>query len=92
MELGAAARDRVKFINLDIRSFDQIEEVKSEILRDHGGLDILVNNASIYQAPDYQGSSCLLHFIEPGLNHCIAFYSTLGTLDFNPLIISMKKV
>jgi len=53
MELGAAARTRAKFINLDIRSFDQIEAVKNEICKTHGGLDILINNASIYRPPDY---------------------------------------
>ena len=53
MELGAAARTRAKFINLDIRSFDQIEAVKDQICKSHGGLDILVNNASIYRPPDY---------------------------------------
>jgi len=60
MELGAGARSRARFVNLDIRSFDQIEDVREEIWRTHGGLDILVNNASIYRAPDYN----IEHFSE----------------------------
>lgn len=54
MELGAGVRNRAKFVNCDIRSFDQIEVVRDEIVRRHGGLDILVNNASIYRPADYQ--------------------------------------
>ena len=53
MELGGGVRARAKFVNCDIRSFDQIEAVRDEIMRKHGGLDILVNNASIYRPADY---------------------------------------
>ena len=53
MELGGGVRARAKFVNCDIRSFDQIETMRDEIVKNHGGLDILVNNASIYRPADY---------------------------------------
>ena len=64
MELGAGVRDRAKFVNCDIRSFDQIEAVRDEIVRHHGGLDILVNNASIYRPADYQIENFTTHVQE----------------------------
>ena len=51
MELGAGARDRSKFIQLDIRDEETIGKHRDKIVKSFGGLDILVNNAGIYQKP-----------------------------------------
>ena len=51
MELGAGARDRSKFIQLDIRDEEMIGKHRDKIVKSFGGLDILVNNAGIYQKP-----------------------------------------
>jgi len=52
MELGAAARERAKFVKMDVREFDEIETVKKNILKNFEGIDILVNNAAVYHTPD----------------------------------------
>ena len=52
MELGAGARDRSKFIKMDVRDVEAVELKKTKIVKDFGGLDILVNNAGIYKVPD----------------------------------------
>ena len=52
MELGAGARERGKFITMDIREQKVVVQKKEEILREHKGLDILINNAGIYEKPE----------------------------------------
>ena len=52
MELGACARERSKFVQLDVRDVDLVDQLKEKIVKNYGGLDILVNNAGIYHAPD----------------------------------------
>ena len=57
MELGAAARERAKFVKMDVRELDEVESVKARILKDFGGIDILVNNAAVYYTPDPRPSA-----------------------------------
>ena len=52
MELGASARERAKFVKLDVRDVEQVDQLKEKIVKTFGGLDILVNNAGIYHAAD----------------------------------------
>ena len=52
MELGAGARDRAKFIQMDVREIEAVEKIRERIVKDFGGLDILINNAGVYHVPD----------------------------------------
>ena len=52
MELGACARERAKFVKLDVRDVEQVDQLKEKIVKNFGGLDMLVNNAGIYHAAD----------------------------------------
>ena len=52
MELGAAARERAKFVKMDVRNVSEVESMKDKILKDFNGIDILVNNAAVYHCPD----------------------------------------
>ena len=52
MELGAGARDRAKFLQMDVRDTEQVGKHRDKIVKSLGGLDILVNNAGIYQKPE----------------------------------------
>ena len=52
MELGAAARERAKFVKMDVRQVYEVESMKERILKNFGGIDILVNNAGVYHTPD----------------------------------------
>jgi len=57
MELGAEARERTKFVSLDIREMEQVANLKDKIVKSFGGLDILVNNAGIYRYPEKDRSA-----------------------------------
>eukprot|EP00092_Neocalanus_flemingeri_P107260 GFUD01137669.1.p1 GENE.GFUD01137669.1~~GFUD01137669.1.p1 ORF type:complete len:311 (+),score=66.31 GFUD01137669.1:38-970(+) len=52
MQLGAAARERAKFVRMDVRDLEAVNEMKEKIVKKFGGLDILVNNAGIYHVPN----------------------------------------
>jgi len=52
MELGGAARQRGKFITMDVTDPMSISAHRDAIVKRYGGLDILVNNAAIYEKPD----------------------------------------
>ena len=52
MELGSAARDRAKFLEMNVRDEEVIGKTRDKLVKSFGGLDILVNNAGIYMAPD----------------------------------------
>ena len=51
MELGAAARQRTKFLTLDVRDVGEIGQLKKNLMSKHNGIDILVNNAGVYYKP-----------------------------------------
>jgi len=52
LDLGKCAYKRAKFSLLDIRDIEAIKKKEKIIKENYGGLDILVNNASIYAKPD----------------------------------------
>ena len=52
MELGGGARQRGKFITMDVTDPMSIARHRDAIVKRYGGLDILVNNAAIYEKPD----------------------------------------
>ena len=52
MELGAAARDRAKFVQMNVRDEEAVAKTREKLVKSYGGLDILVNNAGIYMLPD----------------------------------------
>jgi len=51
LELGAGARHKSRFIQMDIRDPQTIKKHRDEMVKSFGGLDILVNTAGIYQKP-----------------------------------------
>ena len=46
MELGSAARDRAKFLEMNVRDEEVIGKTRDKLVKSFGGLDILVNNAA----------------------------------------------
>jgi len=52
MELGGGARDRAKFVSMDVIEARSVGKLRDSIHSRFGGLNILVNNAGIYQLPD----------------------------------------
>jgi len=52
MELGGGARQRGKFITMDVTDPMSIAAHRDAIVKRYGGLDILVNNAAVYEKPD----------------------------------------
>lgn len=52
MELGGGARDRAKFVSMDVTEARSVGKLRDSIHSRFGGLNILVNNAGIYQLPD----------------------------------------
>ena len=54
MELGGGARQRGKFITMDVTDPMSIAVHRDAIVKRYGGLDILVNNAAIYEKPDLE--------------------------------------
>ena len=51
MQLGTAARQRAKFLTLDVRDVPQIGSLRKTLMDKHAGIDILVNNAAVYYQP-----------------------------------------
>ena len=49
-EAAAAARVKIDVRCLDVTDFARIPEVAGEIVRDHGRIDVLVNNAGFAMA------------------------------------------
>ena len=54
MELGAGARERSKFVKMDVRDVEAVELKKNKIVKEFGGLDILVNNAGILSSSRFR--------------------------------------
>jgi len=52
MELGAGARKRGTFITMDVTDPMSIALLRDAIVKRYGGLDIIVNNAAIYEKPN----------------------------------------
>jgi carbonyl reductase 1 len=52
MELGGGARKRAKFITMDVRNQSCVKEHADAIIQKYGGVDILINNAAIFEKPD----------------------------------------
>jgi len=53
LDIGKCAYKRAKFSLVDIRDLEAIKKKEKIIKDNYGGLDILVNNASIYAKPDH---------------------------------------
>ena len=45
MELGSAARERAKFVQMNVRDEQAVADTRDKLVKSHGGLDILVNGA-----------------------------------------------
>jgi len=54
MELGGGCRKRTAFITMDVNDQRCVREHADEIDKRYGGLDILINNAAIYERPDLE--------------------------------------
>ena len=54
MELGGGARKRTKFIKMNVTDKPCVEEHSKVIKNRYGGVDILINNAAIYEKPDLE--------------------------------------
>jgi len=52
MELGGGCRKRTKFITMDVNNQQCVLDYADFIQQRYGGLDILINNAAIYERPD----------------------------------------
>ena len=53
MELGGGARKRSQFLTMDVTDHESMAETEYWVER-YGGLNILVNNAAIYEEPDLE--------------------------------------
>jgi NAD(P)-dependent dehydrogenase (short-subunit alcohol dehydrogenase family) len=51
-EIGASGRGRATFYQADFASLAEVQRLAREVLRDHGRIDVLVNNAGVGSGPD----------------------------------------
>ncbi len=46
-ELGSPNGDKIRFHKLDVTKEDTIEAFRNHLKKEHGGIDILINNAGV---------------------------------------------
>ena len=51
------ARGRVSALEVDVSSWDQVDEAVADTVREHGALHVMVNNAAIYTGTDLLSTS-----------------------------------
>ena len=56
-QTAAGLGERASYLHLDVSGPDQWQRVVDQVIADHGRLDVLVNNAGIFEVVDMENTS-----------------------------------